>query len=81
MNPLKRLRNLLPQTKRFYGSVISINGDRLAIQPLAGGVITIHSQPYAEQFQQNDKVWLTQDQGNWTLEAAPTFAGTETILI
>lgn len=82
MNPLKRLYNLLPQRRTFYGTIISINGDRLSIEPLSGGIFTLYSSTYAAQFSANDTVWLIQEaSGAWTLATAPTFAGTETIEI
>lgn len=80
MNILKALLDLIPKQARFYGRIISINGDRINIEPINGGLLSVYNIVYAQSFASGQYVWMTQDDnGEWTLDPAPTFLSTGTV--
>ena len=72
MNIYQEFLDLLPQTKRYYGQVISINGTTIDVQLIGGGIIKITS--LDSNSYDNTHVWCELNpNGTWTISKAPNY--------
>lgn len=72
MNPFFKFLELIPTTKKYYGTIASINIDLITVILVGGGTISFRNIAYARSFAANTKVWLENHQGTFVMTQAPT---------
>lgn len=71
MNPYSKFLSLIPTTKKYYGTISSINIDLITVSLVGGGLISFRNIAYARSFAANTKVWLENKSGTFTMTQAP----------
>lgn len=80
MNLYSEFQKLFPAQRKYYGKIISITGDSLAVEIIGGGLIFVTNLEYATTFNVNDSVWMEKNDLQWILTSAPAFTATEILI-